>query len=281
MTNLLTIAGTDPSGGAGIQVDCQVFRDFGFHGLSVITAIVWQNTVAVRGFESVGAAQLRDQLAAVDDDFDVAAVKIGMLPDVEAVEVVAAWLDDWSESAPPVVYDPVLAAGSGDRDLHRGNVVDVLTSELLPRVDVLTPNLPEGETLSGQHAESLEGMCRMAQGLSELSSASILLKGGHLEGRLSRGVIDVWADDSDVEMLPALDRVVDDVRGTGCQLSSAVAALLGTGKVTRRGAAGVARRYLNQLLHESTERVGQGRPVVVRADGRSREIAGSILKDLG
>jgi hydroxymethylpyrimidine/phosphomethylpyrimidine kinase len=281
MTNVLTIAGTDPSGGAGIQVDGQVFRDFGFHGLSAITAIVWQNTVGVRGFKSVGSGQLGDQLAAVSDDLEFAAVKIGMLPDVEAVEVVSEFLEASSSGGgTPVVYDPVLAAGSGDRELHRGDVVGALRSELLPRIDVLTPNLPEGANLSGLEAESLAGMCRMAEALFKRGPSAVLLKGGHLQSRRPRGVIDVWADQAGAELLRALDRVVDDVRGTGCQLSSAVAALLATGRASRRRAAGQARIYLNRLLHESTERIGQGRPVVVRDDSRSREIAQSILRDL-
>lgn len=271
MKSLLTIAGTDPSGGAGIQVDLQVFRDFGFHGLSVVTAVVSQNTVGVRSFEAIDPVALADQIDAVVDDIPPAAIKIGMLPTADSASQLAEMLNRWSEgSRPPVVYDPVMVSGGGGARLQTRGTVEVIRQELLPRVDCVTPNVPEAEKLVGGEVDSVEAMCEAAERLLEMGPKMVLVKGGHLRSHFARGVTDVWADDGGVEILEPLDAVVDDVRGTGCQLSSALAALLEDGDLEGKEAAERARRYLNRLLHESCESIGRGRPVVVRGDGRAK-----------
>jgi hydroxymethylpyrimidine/phosphomethylpyrimidine kinase len=265
MPSLLTIAGTDPSSGAGIPVDLQVFRDFGHHGLSVVTAVVSQNTSGVRNFEAVDAPHVRDQLDAVFDDLPVAAVKIGMLPTAEVVETVA---DVLRERAPdtPTVFDPVLVSGSGDSPLRHSGTEEAMRDSLVPRVDWLTPNVPEAEVLSATEIASRDDATRVAAQLRALGPRSVLLKVGHLSARRDDTTIsDLLATDEGVVDLEPLDAIDADVRGTGCQLSSALASsLVDAPDASPPDVAERARRYLNELLHESRRDVGEGRPVIVR-----------------
>ncbi|MFB6262841.1 MAG: hydroxymethylpyrimidine/phosphomethylpyrimidine kinase [Bradymonadaceae bacterium] len=259
---LLTIAGTDPSGGAGIPVDLQVFRDFGFHGASAVSAIVVQNTAEVRRFEPVEPGLLGGQLEAVTDDLELAGVKIGMLPTAAAVERLAGWLSAELTDV-PVVVDPVMASGTGDARLNREGTVRAMIDSLLPRVDWLTPNVPEAERFLDREVVDRAALHAAAADLRELGPERVLLKSGHLPHGDAEGFSDVLAgpeETIDLEMLPAVDA---DVRGTGCQLSSALVAVLADGD-GRRTAVERARRYLNRLSHEQIARVGQGRPVVVR-----------------
>ncbi len=272
---LLTIAGTDPSGGAGIQVDLQVFRDFGFHGLSAITAVVWQNTVGVRGFETIEPVHVCDQIDAVVDDIPVAGIKIGMLARAETVEMVGRWLARRSFEA-PVVLDPVLTSGSSGSSLHRPGMVEQVRSRLVPEVDCLTPNVPEAEALLEADVEiGDEGtMLEAAERLCEQGAGAVLLKGGHFAAGDGGGgaeedeatIRDVLAvGDGEAQWLEPLERVEADVRGTGCQLSSAVCAELSRGR-SMREAVERSRRYLNRKLRCDAERIGRGRPVVVRGE---------------
>ena len=266
MPSLLTIAGTDPCSGAGIPVDLQVFRDFGYHGLSVVTAVVAQNTTGVRSFEPVDGTHVADQIDAVFDDIPVAAVKIGMLGTAEAVRSVAASLSG-IDAATPVVYDPVLASGGGDARLERAGMVEALGDGLLERVDWLTPNVPEAETLTGHAIPDRPAMEEAAVELLAYGPSAILLKSGHLaeEGDEMSDLLALRGDGGEpqVTWLTPLERVADDVRGTGCQLSSALAATLADGD-DRETAAERARRYLNDLLHNRRRAIGHGRPVIVR-----------------
>ena len=258
---LLTIAGTDPSGGAGIPVDLQVFRDYGYHGLSVVTAVVRQNTVGVRGFEPGSADDVRDQLDAVFDDIPVAGVKIGMLASPDIAEMLGDYLRGGRVDG-PVVYDPVLASGGGGSTLHRSGMVETVVESVLPEVDWLTPNVPEAEALLEVEIADEDDMLAVGRELAEICSGDVLLKAGHLSvgGETIR---DVWAGGEGETWLSRLECVEEDVRGTGCQLSSALAAELAGGRVGREAAEG-ARTYLNRLLHRSARHIGEGRPVIVR-----------------
>src|SRR5690554_4849020 len=153
---LLTIAGTDPSGAAGIQADLQVFRDFGYHGLSVISAVVSQNTVSVRGWQAIGREGLKGQLKALLHDIPIAGIKLGMLPDVDTIEVVSEFIQRVravaaAENMPPipVVLDPVMASGDGRYALSKENTMQRAVELLYAQTDVLTPNVPEAELLLG------------------------------------------------------------------------------------------------------------------------------------
>lgn len=276
---LLTIAGSDPSGGAGVQVDLQVFRDFGFHGLSVLTALVCQNTAGARGFEPVRPALVRAQLETLLDDIEPAGVKIGMLPSAAVVEVVADILTSPRHAGLPVVLDPVLAS-SGGQALVEAGCVDAMRQHLLGRVQLLTPNLHEAAALLGRAIHTPDDFRRAPADLLSLGSAAVLLKAGHLPEiaapagyvghQASETVSDLFADATGIHALAALPRVPQDVRGTGCQLSSALLACMVRAR-TDTGAPGAmiaaverARSYLNDLLHTHRRNIGHGRPVIVR-----------------
>lgn len=260
-STILSIAGTDPSGGAGIQVDLQVFRDLGHHGASVITAVVWQNTQTVHGWHAPGAEVLDQQLSVLLDDVSPAAVKIGMLTSPEDVRVVAKHIKQLDV---PIVHDPVMASGDGSTALLVDRTLDAMRAELFEHVTVLTPNIPEAEVLCGE-AISESRLTDAATMLRERTGAQhVLLKVGHLS-TLGESLRDVWADEDDatwLEPLPVLP--IDNVRGTGCQLSSAIAAGLASGQPPK-DATERARRYLWDLLRRRRRRVGEGRAVITRA----------------
>lgn len=261
---VLSVAGTDPSGAAGIQVDLQVFRDLGCHGLSVVTAVVWQNTQGVRGFEPMSAAVVAAQLEAVIEDLPVDAIKLGMLPSAEVVEVVADYMARWRALGVPVVCDPVLASGDGQVALGSAEVVEAMRRRLLPLVDVLTPNVPEAVALLG--GERFERLEVGAEALLGVGPKAVLLKAGHWQDAQVEGFADCWADAQGARLMPALAGIDEDVRGTGCQLSSALAAGLAGGH-TPYEAASRARELLNDWLWRRRLSPGKGRAMIVRVDG--------------
>lgn len=258
---VLTVAGTDPSGGAGIPVDLQVFRDHGAHGLSVVTAVVWQNTSEVRGFEPVDSALVGDQFEAVADDLPVDAVKIGMVATVENAEEIAVRLETLPAGV-DVVFDPVLAGGGSGRSLSKSGLADAFRRTLVPRVDWLTPNAPEAETLCGGRIDGPDALLDAAERLRGLGADRVLAKGGHLD-ESSDEVVDGYAGPEGAQLLEPLPRLPVDVRGTGCQLSSALAAMSAESDEGRE-LAERARAYLAELIRDRRCRIGEGRPVVVR-----------------
>lgn len=217
--NVLTIAGTDPSGGAGIQADVKTFSALGAYATTVITALVAQNTQGVRAVHQVPPEFVTAQLDVLFDDVRIDAVKIGMLGDAKTVRAVAEAL---RRHAPPhVVVDPVMVAKSGDR-LLAAAAVQALRDELLPRADLVTPNLPEAADLLGAaEARDEEQMRGQLHRLGQLCPA-VLLKGGHLGSAQSP---DLLLTEGQVRRLDA-DRVdTRNTHGTGCTLSAAIAAL--------------------------------------------------------
>jgi hydroxymethylpyrimidine/phosphomethylpyrimidine kinase len=219
--NLLTIAGVDPSGGAGIQADLKTFSALGGYGMSVVTGLTAQNTRGVRSVHGVPASFVTEQLDAVFDDVRVDAVKIGMLGTAEVADAVAAVLA--ARRPPYVVLDPVMVAKSGDR-LLTVEAVAHLRDVLLPRVDLVTPNLPEAADLLGVPEATSEAEMRdQVDALRKLGPA-VLLKGGHLAGPECP---DLLAVDGDLEPVrlsaPRIGTTSD--HGTGCTLSAAIAAL--------------------------------------------------------
>jgi hydroxymethylpyrimidine/phosphomethylpyrimidine kinase len=219
--NLLTIAGSDPSGGAGIQADLKTFSALGAYGMSVLTGLTSQNTRGVRSVHEVPAGFVREQLDSVFDDVRVDAVKIGMLATASVIDVVAAVL---AERRPPyVVLDPVMVATSGDR-LLAADAVARLRDVLLPHVDLITPNLPEAADLLG--VTEAHDEVEMRQQLDELRKLApgVLLKGGHLGGAESPDLL-VMAPSTEPTRLVARRVETTNDHGTGCTLSSAIAAL--------------------------------------------------------
>ena len=241
----LTIAGSDSGGGAGIQADLKTFHSLGVHGLSAIAAITAQNTRGVRAIHPVPLRHLRAQLDALFEDFPVAAAKTGMLGDARSVRCVVREL---ARRRPPwLVVDPVMIATSGARLLD-ASATRLLRDELIPLADMLTPNLPEAETLLGAKIRNARDAERAARALLELGAGAVLLKGGHATGREA---IDLFADACGVRAFRHA-RLLVRAHGTGCTLSAALAAQLAKGDspriATRRAIAFVQRALRHGYL---------------------------------
>jgi len=222
MRTALTIAGSDSSGGAGIQADLKTFAAHGVYGTSAITAVTAQNTTGVSGVEALAAAFVAAQIDAVAIDIPPDAVKIGMLANADIVRAVADAIRRHGLS--PVVLDTVMIAKSHAPLLDAG-AVDALRRDLLPLATVVTPNVPEGEALTGLTIESAADLLAVAKRLVEMGAKAALVKGGHLDGP----AVDVfWDGTTGVELIA--DRIeTRHTHGTGCTLSSAIAARLALG----------------------------------------------------
>lgn len=219
--NVLTIAGTDPSGGAGIQADIKTFSALGAYAASVITALVAQNTRGVRSFQVIEPDFVAAQIDAVFDDLRIDAVKIGMVATAEVAITIAERLRHYH--AKNIVLDPVMVAKSGDRLLAE-NAVTALRERLVPIADIITPNIPEGAVLLGEEASrTLTEMRGAVRRLDKLGARWVLLKGGHLDGPESP---DLLSDGEAITELPAHRIATKNTHGGGCTLSSAIAALL-------------------------------------------------------
>jgi hydroxymethylpyrimidine/phosphomethylpyrimidine kinase len=219
--NVLTIAGSDPSGGAGIQADLKTFAALGAYGMSVLTGLTAQNTRGVRSVHPVPASFVAEQLDAVFDDVRVDAVKIGMLATADVIDVVASALV--VRRPPYVVLDPVMVAKSGDR-LLAAEAVASLREVLLPNVDLITPNLPEAaDLLDVAQARNETEMAKQLDGLTELTPA-VLLKGGHLAGAECPDLFSAGPG-ARPERFAAPRVATTNDHGTGCTLSAAIAAL--------------------------------------------------------
>lgn len=248
----LTIAGSDSGGGAGIQADLKAFSALGAYGCSVITALTAQNTQGVTGIMDVPPEFVSQQIAAVFDDLAVDAVKIGMLSRPETIVAVAEGLRKFTPKY--IVLDPVMVAKSGDA-LLQPDAVDTLKTQLLPMATLITPNLPEAEVLLGGDPGGGIDMEAAARELHAMGPGAVLLKGGHLGGEEST---DVLFDGVDMVRLTAKRIDTRNTHGTGCTLSSAIAALLAQG-VSLGDAVARAKTYISAAIAHADELgVGQG-----------------------
>lgn len=247
----LTIAGSDPSGGAGIQADLRTFQNFGVHGAAAISLITFQNSLGVHGVEVLPAPWVAAQARAVLDDLPVGAVKTGALGDAEVVCAVA---DVLSERGLPLVVDPVMASKAG-RSLLSEAAIDASWSGLFPLASLLTPNLDEISVLLERPVSTLEQMREAAEELLIKSQArAVLVKGGHLDGNLA---VDVLCDAQGFRewAFPRVQTV--HTRGTGCTYASAIAAGISQGLALRE-AVDQARNWLQEAL-ENAFAMGSGR----------------------
>ncbi len=220
----LTIAGSDSSGGAGIQADLKSFAAFGVYGASVITALTAQNTRGVSGIHPVPADFVTAQIDAVFADLDVKAVKIGMVAQPASIDAIAAGLTRWSPKH--VVLDPVMVATSGDR-LLAAEAVEALRTKLIPLASLITPNLPEAAALlDDAMAATEQAIESQGRRLLETGCRAVLIKGGHGQGAES---IDYLFSADGVTALRAPRIATKNTHGTGCSLSSAIAAGLAKG----------------------------------------------------
>lgn len=251
----LTIAGSDPSGGAGIQADLKTFSALGCYGMSAITAVVDENTVGVYGVHPIPTDFVAGQIRSCLDDIGADAIKIGMLHSSELISAVGRTLDEYDISN--IVLDPVMVATSGD-DLLQADAVETLKEVLIPRVRVITPNIPEAEILMGCSITKQNELPEYARALSEqCGGVSVLLKAGHLS---DRAIIDIFYNAETGELLKLRSERLDtpNTHGTGCTLSSAFAALLAHG-LKLNDAAKVAQNYIADAIKEgSAYAVGKG-----------------------
>ncbi len=246
-TRVLSIAGSDSGGGAGIQADLKTFAALGCYGMTAITALTAQNTLGVSGIHGVPPEMLRAQLSAVLDDIGVDAVKIGMLHAPEIVRTVAWALKH--HGVKQVVLDPVMVATSGDR-LIESETVQVLVDELFPLATVITPNLDEAALLLGRPIGGAHELEAAARELLALGTPAVLLKGGHLPGD---EVADLLVNGPGPALRLASPRIESrNTHGTGCTLSSAIAAQLALGEPLERAVA-LARAYILQAIAQGAD----------------------------
>ena len=237
----LTIAGSDSGGGAGIQADLKTFAAHRVHGLSAIAALTAQHTRGVTAVNVPPMDFLRAQLDACFEDFDIRAVKLGMLATAEVIGTVVEALVRHRPDT--VVVDPVMVATSGAR-LLENSALDAMRRQVLPLADVLTPNLPEAELLLGRAIPDAQAMRDAARDLLALGARAVFLKGGHLPGE--GDVIDLYADAEGVAET-AHPRLALEAHGTGCTLASAIAARRAQG-MTMKDACLAASNYVHAAL---------------------------------
>jgi hydroxymethylpyrimidine/phosphomethylpyrimidine kinase len=250
---VLSIAGSDSGGGAGIQADLKTFSALGCYGMTAITAITVQNTLGVKAVHSVPVDILRGQIDAVVEDIGVDAVKIGMLATPEVVRTVADALR--RHGLDKVVLDPVMVATSGDR-LMAEDTKDVLVRELFPLATVVTPNLDEAALLIGRQIEGIDGLEAAASDLLALGAPAVVLKGGHLEGDW---VVDLLATRHGLRHKLESQRIAThNGHGTGCTLSSAIAAHLALGLPLTEAVTSARTYILGAIRSGAAVRTGQG-----------------------
>ena len=224
LARALTIAGSDSGGGAGIQADLKTFSAFGVYGMSVLTAVTAQNTVGVQGVETLTPAFIRAQFESVVSDIGVDALKTGMLGTADVVAAVAAMIAE--SGLTNLIVDPVMVAKSGDHLLAE-DAVSTLKARLLPLALVITPNVPEAETLVGGPIRTHDDMRAAAKRLHALGPRWVVVKGGHMGGTI---VTDLLYDGTSFQLLdtPRID--TPHTHGTGCTFSAAMAACIAKGQ---------------------------------------------------
>ncbi|QUM81124.1 bifunctional hydroxymethylpyrimidine kinase/phosphomethylpyrimidine kinase [Moritella sp. 5] len=251
---VLTIAGSDSGGGAGIQADIKAMSATGSYACSVITAITAQNTLGVSAIFPIPLEHVEKQLDAVFTDLNIVAVKVGMLADDDIIKIVAAKIKQYQPAF--LVVDPVMVATSGDL-LIQESAISTLKAELLPLADIITPNLPEGAALIGSEIPSSEAdMITMITGLRQLGAKTVLLKGGHLEQDENSNDLLIFPED--VHHLTAKRINTRNTHGTGCTLSSAIASYLAQGHDLLR-AVQLGKQYISQAIAHADElEIGKG-----------------------
>lgn len=262
-----TVGGSDPSGGAGIQVDLKVINAFGAHGCSAITALTAQNTLTVQSIKPTPTTDFKAQLNLLWEDLPPATIKMGMLGSLDICRVLA----DFLKEAPsiPVVCDPVLQSSSGT-PLLAPEALGFFIENMLPNVTVLTPNLPEAQLLTG-HTSQLKPD-ELATALLKLGPASILVKGGHSSQEICT---DIWSDGRQVLQLSSPRIETPSTHGTGCILSTAIASAIAFG-ASIPDAISQAKTYMNQCLR-APSRLGKGAgPMIITAPTHRAENLPSV-----
>jgi hydroxymethylpyrimidine/phosphomethylpyrimidine kinase len=219
----LTIAGSDPSGGAGLQADLKTFQAHGVFGMSVVTAVTVQNSQKVYDVHDVPSSIVRDQIIRLFEDIKIHVVKIGMVSNTDVIHAIADALN--SVERPPIVLDPVMISKSGYA-LLKPDTQHTLVEHLFPFAEVVTPNLPEAEVLLGQKIETIDQMETAAAAIQKLGANKVVIKGGHLK---DAPATDILFDGSQFKPLESVRIQTKNTHGTGCTFASAIAANLALG----------------------------------------------------
>lgn len=244
--SVLTIAGSDSGGGAGIQADLKTFAALGCFGTSAITAVTAQNTLGITAIHPVPPAIVQSQIMAVMDDIRPSAVKIGMLPDPETAYIVAETLKRYEQV--PIIFDPVMRATSGS-SLAGIESIQAMKSQLFPIATLITPNLDEAALLTGNTIDGLDSMQAAAEELLNFGSKAVLVKGGHLTGPV---LYNIYADQLGETKTFSYPYILSpNTHGTGCTLASAIAAHIAQGK-SLQDAIAAAGNYVNTAIKEGS-----------------------------
>ena len=249
MKKVLTIAGSDCSGGAGIQADLKTFSAHGVYGMSVITAVTAQNTQGVFAVQDISSDVIAQQIEAIFDDIEVDGVKIGMVSQVQIIEVIAEKLRQYAPQT--IILDPVMVSKSGYHLLNLEAEVNLI-KELLPMAMIVTPNIPEAEVMTNKSISTLIQMEEAAKAIFQMGVKNILLKGGHLEN----DSIDILYDGREFSYFSSSRIATKNTHGTGCTLSSAITANLALGYKLDQ-AITLAKEYITIAIQHSLS-IGKG-----------------------
>lgn len=255
MKNCLTVAGSDCSGGAGVQADIKTFSALGRYAMSVVTAVVAENTRRVLSVYPLPPRQTALQMQAVFEDIRVDAVKIGMLPDRESAQAVSQMLEKYQP--PVVVCDPVLASTSGS-SLSGSDAVQYLSEYIFPHCTLITPNIPETQILTSMTADNEENIAQAAQKLLSTGAKGVLIKGGHLDGGICTDRL--FLPDGSVSEFSSERINTKNTHGTGCTLSSAITAFAADGCPIQTAVA-KAKEFVGQAIEKAFDVGGGHGPV--------------------
>lgn len=250
MKHCLSIAGSDCSGGAGIQADLKTFSSLGTFGMSVVTSVVAENTCRVISVFNMPPKQIENQIDAVFEDIHVDAVKIGMLPDTEIIKSTAEKLRHYKPSY--IVADPVMVATSGGV-LMDSTALEALKEDIFPLADILTPNISEAQAICGFKIETQEDMKDAAKQICAMGAKAVLVKGGHISG----DALDVFFDGDEFHTYTQPRIATKNTHGTGCTLSSAIAAFLARG-FSLCQAVSNAKEYVTEAIRYAPDNIGRG-----------------------
>ncbi|HZK56600.1 MAG TPA: bifunctional hydroxymethylpyrimidine kinase/phosphomethylpyrimidine kinase [Desulfosporosinus sp.] len=249
MKNVLTIAGSDCSGGAGIQADIKTFAAHGVYGMSVITAVTAQNTQGVFAVEDISRGVIAQQIQAIFDDIEVDGVKIGMVSQVQTIEVIAEQLRHYAPKI--IVLDPVMVSKSGYHLLN-SEAEATLIKELLPLAMIVTPNIPEAEVMTNRSIHTLKQMEEAAKAIYQMGAKNVLLKGGHLDSDAT----DILYDGRAFSYYSSPRIATKNTHGTGCTLSSAITSNLALGYTLNESVVR-AKEYITIAIQHSLS-IGKG-----------------------
>ncbi len=262
MEIVLSIAGSDPSGGAGIQQDIKVISALGGYASAVITALTVQNTLGVQSVTAVDASVVKAQIHAVLTDLDVKAVKIGQIPNVDVAKAIVSELTEWRAQvasatglAVPVIYDPIMMSSSGHQFMD-SKCTEYVTVNLFPLCTLITPNLPEAESLAGMKLTDIFTIKKSGLALVQKFGSAFLIKGGHASGTEMTDTL--FTADGGTFRFTFQKVESGNLHGTGCTLSSAIATYMANG-YTLQQAVGMAKRFVYEAITRSVNiHIGHG-----------------------